>query len=626
MVTTTTEEDLTTHQTPTLSTFGAPTAAPTAALWPDTLSTDDTPSTCSSTAACLSVIARRSVSSKSASPAMEEKYVFCDGFEPCPAPASPVPAGPAAALPPAAAAGPRPPTTAKARRMLRPAPRARTRPTLARARAPAPADARLAPRARTPRCSPSRRARAPASTPHPPGRLLAPPAPAALTSSRSRSIGCVQELDLARLENALESEAKGAMGCSHAGRVRRAPIDVPNCRTRSCMPRTMVLESDSSRGISGGGGGRWDPWSDAVLGLHQPEVSPASVDQAKERFPRIAAEKRGPRQKRDLDEEDPDPYIHWTDLKMGRTHTSRPGNFSSEATGSDDDVTILEAEVGREYLDKLTSQGKKNKAPAPEVGSSQGPPAKRSRTEVVGGKEVGKKRYQRKQMPVASGPALKLSKSASDHRAEEDHLSPLGTQDTDASNIGTDSEAAGRAEPQVPPVLKRKKKKTADSSPSKSVPDSSAPASSTPGQDAPDARLPPKTSPASPPEAPIVEPTGAMPTPPPNQGPTVAEPTPSPSQGPAAAKPTPPPEGTKPLKPETFKGKATASGTPKSGSQQLVLHAGRAAVVAEEAASAIPEASIEALKAQLSTLQGEKEQLIREIVMLWMPRSSFPGG
>jgi hypothetical protein len=27
---------------------------------------------------------------------------------------------------------------------------------------------------------------------------------------------------------------------------------------------------------------------------------------------------------------------------MGRTHTSRPGNFSTEAFGSDDDVTILE--------------------------------------------------------------------------------------------------------------------------------------------------------------------------------------------------------------------------------------------------------------------------------------------
>nr|XP_051205457.1 uncharacterized protein LOC127319526 [Lolium perenne] len=326
---------------------------------------------------------------------------------------------------------------------------------------------------------------------------------------------------------------------------------------------------------------------------------------------------------------------------MGHTHTSRP---DAPSAGTQPQVhehaAPQQAKVGREFLEKLTSQGKKNKDPAPEAGSSQGPPAKRSRTEVVGGKEVSKKRYKGKQMPVASG-----------------------------------------------------KKKTADSSPSKSVLDSSTPASSTPGQDAPDARSPPKTSPAPPPEAPTAEPTGATPTPPPNQGPTAAEPAPSPSQGPAAAKPTPPPEGTKPLKPEPFKAKATASSTPTSGSQHLVLHGGRAAAVAGEAVSGqlgqitelkrggnelghlleyaekwnradvsaatrglgkdrlpaidpagprcteqhfmrlrravkeldnawhdatnnvvvtIPEASIEALKAQLSTLQGEKEQFIRE--------------
>ncbi|KAK1574562.1 hypothetical protein QYE76_017542 [Lolium multiflorum] len=247
------------------------------------------------------------------------------------------------------------------------------------------------------------------------------------------------------------------------------------------------------------------------------------TDEAKQRFPRITADQRGPCRKRPLDKVDPDPYIHWTDLKMGRTHTSRPVH---------EHVAPLQAEVGREFLEKLTSQGKKNKAPAPDAGSSQAPPAKRSRTEVLGGKEVGKRRYKGKMMPVSSGPALKLSKGAtgtkpessegtartsppphsipvpsgtgnpsasplggtpsagraaptpSDHRAEEDHVSPPEAQDTGASNIGADSEAAGRAEPQVPPVLKRKKKKTSHSSPSKPVPDSSAPASSTPGQDA----------------------------------------------------------------------------------------------------------------------------------------------
>jgi hypothetical protein len=64
--------------------------------------------------------------------------------------------------------------------------------------------------------------------------------------------------------------------------------------------------------------------------------------QAKERFPRILMEKRGPPRKRALDAEDPDPYVHWTDLKMGRTHTPRPGNFSSKDSGSDDEVVILE--------------------------------------------------------------------------------------------------------------------------------------------------------------------------------------------------------------------------------------------------------------------------------------------
>ncbi|KAK1652597.1 hypothetical protein QYE76_070402 [Lolium multiflorum] len=319
------------------------------------------------------------------------------------------------------------------------------------------------------------------------------------------------------------------------------------------------------------------------------------TNEAKERFPRIAAEKRGPKQKRDLHEVDPDPYIHWTDLKMGRTHTSRPDAPSASTQPQvHEHVAPLQDEVGREFLEKLSSQGKKNKAPAPEAGSSQGPPAKRSRTEVVGGKEVGRKRYQKKQMPVASGPVLKLSKSASGPRpessegtartssplysspvpsgtlsgrhskcgargpytsrspAEEEHISPPETQDTGASNIGADSEAAGRAEP----------------------------------QDAPDAPSSTKTSSAPPPEAPTVEPTGATPTPPPNQGPSASEPAPSPSQGPAAAKP-PPPEGTKLLKPEPFKGKATASGTATSSSQQLALHAGRAAVAAGETATGL---------------------------------------
>ncbi|KAK1677619.1 hypothetical protein QYE76_038467 [Lolium multiflorum] len=290
--------------------------------------------------------------------------------------------------------------------------------------------------------------------------------------------------------------------------------------------------------------------------------------EAKDRFARIDADRRGPCRKLPLDRVDPDPYIHWTDLKMGRTHLSRPGIPSSEAPGSTDDLTVLEvhehvaplrAEAGDEFMEKLAPQLKKNKAPAPDAGSSHSPPAKRFRTEVLGGKETGKRRYKGKQMPVASGPALKLgprpessegtarisspshpspapsgagNTSASplggtsssgraaptppEHRAEEEHVSPPGKQDTGASNTGADSEAAGRAEPLVPPVPKKKKKAT-ESSTSKPMP---------------------------PPEAP-------------------------------SAKLTPPPETTK-----IIKEKATASVTSSADPQQLTLHAGRAVVAA----------------------------------------------
>nr|XP_051221727.1 extensin-like [Lolium perenne] len=250
---------------------------------------------------------------------------------------------------------------------------------------------------------------------------------------------------------------------------------------------------------------------------------------AKERFPRIAAEKRGPCRKRALDTVDPDPYVHWTDLKMGRTHTSRPGPGHA---------TPLQAEVGREFLEKLTSQGKKKKAPASEAGPSEAPPAKRPRQEVVGGKTVSKKQYKKRQMlPCAQALQERQRHEAGELRGSRKDLTS-----------------------------------------------SSLKPGSAPGQDAPDARSSPKTMPAPPPEAPTGEPTGPKPTPPPSKGPTAAELMPPPSQGPTAAKP-PPPEGTKPLKPEPSKAKATASGTPTSGPQPLVLHAGRAAIVAGETAS-----------------------------------------
>ncbi|KAK1684334.1 hypothetical protein QYE76_045182 [Lolium multiflorum] len=95
------------------------------------------------------------------------------------------------------------------------------------------------------------------------------------------------------------------------------------------------------------------------------------TQEAKDRFLRIESDKRGPVQKRPLDKVDPDPYVHWQELKMG--NVSRLGNVPPEASGSADDLIMLEvhehatplqAEVGQEFLDKLTSGSKKNKAPA----------------------------------------------------------------------------------------------------------------------------------------------------------------------------------------------------------------------------------------------------------------------
>ncbi|KAK1618400.1 hypothetical protein QYE76_023917 [Lolium multiflorum] len=234
------------------------------------------------------------------------------------------------------------------------------------------------------------------------------------------------------------------------------------------------------------------------------------TQEAKDRFPLIEAERRGTCRKRALDSFDPDPYIFWKDLKMGKTPAARLGRSPPKPTGSSDDLTMLEihehvpplrAEAGSEFVDKLMAQGQKNKRPASDDGSSQAPPSKRFRTEPLGEKKVGMRRYGRKQMPTASGPALKLgprpsgsegsartstppprsspappgagntsaslsggttgsgraAPSTSDHRTEEDLSFFPENQDTGASNIGAgEEEAAGRTEPPLLPSLKKR--------------------------------------------------------------------------------------------------------------------------------------------------------------------------
>ncbi|KAK1667606.1 hypothetical protein QYE76_055765 [Lolium multiflorum] len=131
-----------------------------------------------------------------------------------------------------------------------------------------------------------------------------------------------------------------------------------------------------------------------------------------DRFPGILSDRRGICRKRRLDRVDPDPYILWRDLKMGRTHLSRPGKSSSEAPGSVDELPMhevhehvapLRAHAGDEFVERLSPLLKKKKAPAPDAGSSEDPPSKRFRTEVLAGKECGKRRLKGKQMPTASG-------------------------------------------------------------------------------------------------------------------------------------------------------------------------------------------------------------------------------
>jgi hypothetical protein len=66
------------------------------------------------------------------------------------------------------------------------------------------------------------------------------------------------------------------------------------------------------------------------------------VFQAKDRFPLIQAEQRGIPVKRALDSFDPDPYILWKDLKMGKTPAARLGRSPPKPTGSSDDLAMLE--------------------------------------------------------------------------------------------------------------------------------------------------------------------------------------------------------------------------------------------------------------------------------------------
>ncbi|KAK1665329.1 hypothetical protein QYE76_053488 [Lolium multiflorum] len=155
----------------------------------------------------------------------------------------------------------------------------------------------------------------------------------------------------------------------------------------------------------------------SVQGLDIPKPKPPyNAGLAKDRFPGIESDRRGRCRKRGLDKFDPDPVIFWRDSKMGRT-PARLGKSPPEPADVPsanikpqvhEHVAPLQAEAGQEFVDKLMAQGKKNKTPPLDAGSSQPPPAKRFRTEPLAGKVVAVRRHKGKQMPTATGPALKL--------------------------------------------------------------------------------------------------------------------------------------------------------------------------------------------------------------------------
>ncbi|KAK1613868.1 hypothetical protein QYE76_019385 [Lolium multiflorum] len=271
-----------------------------------------------------------------------------------------------------------------------------------------------------------------------------------------------------------------------------------------------------------------------------------------ERFPRITAEAlQGPIRKRALDKEDLDPHAAGHKHKMGRTHTSRPDLPSASANPPIvEHATPLEAVVGQEFLDKLATRGQKKKAPAPEAGTSDAPPPKRSRTETVAGKVVTSKRYRKREMPVSSGPPLKIAKSATGMRPESTEgaaRAPSPPQQSSKFKTPAPPTGAGTKMPGGRNLwfLPSREDYDINCLSSKSVPDSSVPANPSPARDALEAPTPPPAAPAS-------KPAAGRPT--------------TPSQDPTAV--------------------ASAASSPSSGSRSLVLHASRAAHVAGETASA----------------------------------------
>ncbi|KAK1605237.1 hypothetical protein QYE76_028910 [Lolium multiflorum] len=232
----------------------------------------------------------------------------------------------------------------------------------------------------------------------------------------------------------------------------------------------------------------WE-WGLRPLGSTNPPTQ-----EAKDRFPGIGIWPARPLE-RGLDKFDPDPVIHWRDLKMGRTAASRLGKSPPDPAGSSDELTILEAEAGQEFVDKLMAQelmaqGKKNNTPASDAGSSQAPPAKRFRTEPLAAPHSSLAPGLRalpdlqdlnsssslKPGTVGAAPpqppsweAQQVGRAAYTAITAEEDLSSLPRPKTRRRQHGRRENLPG-AEPSVPPVLEKKKRRRPPPRPRRKLP------------------------------------------------------------------------------------------------------------------------------------------------------------
>ncbi|KAK1619586.1 hypothetical protein QYE76_025103 [Lolium multiflorum] len=313
------------------------------------------------------------------------------------------------------------------------------------------------------------------------------------------------------------------------------------------------------------------------------------TQEAKDRFPGIESDRRGPCRKRGLDKFDPDPVIHWRDLKMGRTPAARLGKSPPEP------ADLPSANINPQVHEHVTRcrprlarvPGQTHRWEQEEEGTGDAGSANRllpnASRQSFGGKQVGTRRYKGKQMPTSSGPTLKLGPRPEDREDLNSSSSLKSGTRVPATSLPPlrGAQSSGRAAPKSPDHRARRispPPETQDTAPATSAPRKKLPGGRNlrflPSKEKrrrrvhalPPPRAVPETSvPAtstSAPEAPPPEHTGATPTPPPKTSvpkATGATPTPLPSQGPPAATPKPPPAAPKVvqfLKPGASRGKA----------------------------------------------------------------------